>query len=292
MDLQQEEQRRRYQRYRVGFGLIALGVGVLFIDSGCHLAWYLTFHPELKSLVTSRWWDWALGTTITWGTLIGSYFLWGRLQDPSWQNRAGLLVVMNTDEAARKLIDSAWQRRAGLLVVMNGIDLVTWVISHSEDLGLGLGTANHDNFWLLFQVSRGLGWAEFMLFASLAAELLAHLGRTEAIETGLAARSLCSIGLVLWVIAFISQTDWAHGWPLIQKPPGPRSFLLFLGTQLLWTIAAFQVTVLSIAACRLSGRAVAKMTSEEEGHELLKSRSEPFDDQRDRWFGQHDEPRR
>ncbi|HEV3162933.1 MAG TPA: hypothetical protein VGZ22_02750, partial [Isosphaeraceae bacterium] len=93
MDLQQEEQRRRYQRYRVGFGLIALGVGVLFIDSGCHLAWYLTFHPELKSLVTSRWWDWALGTTITWGTLIGSYFLWGRLQDPSWQNRAGLLVV-------------------------------------------------------------------------------------------------------------------------------------------------------------------------------------------------------
>lgn len=258
MDPERDEELRRYQLCWLAFASISLGLGLLFIDAGCNLAFLLTFNPELRGLLRSSGWEWGVGAPITWGTVIGSYLLLGRSEDPTWR------------------------RRAGLLVVMNGIDLLFWTISHLDELGLGPGYLEHA--WLPHAISSGLGWAEFMLFAMMAAEMAAQLGRPEVHEHALSARSICTIGLMLWAIEFVSRTDWAHGWPLEAKPIGPRTHLLILGSTLLLTIGAFQVTLLCLSACRMCGRTLARMRAEYESHDLLRSRSEPFDDDRDRWF--------
>src|SRR5579864_2994688 len=106
MDLEREELRHNYRLCRAGFALIALGLTLLSLDSGCLLAGFLMRSRDLWSLRLTTWWDWLVGAPITWCTLVGSYLLLGRSSDP------------------------VWQRRAGLLVIMNGIDMIVWTLHH------------------------------------------------------------------------------------------------------------------------------------------------------------------
>ena len=62
---------------------------------------------------------------------------------------------------------------------------------------------------------------------------------------------------------------------------GMHGLLLFLGSELIWTIALVQVTALIIAAFRQSNRTLVEMEREDQDHELLRlpsdsSRSDPF----------------
>jgi hypothetical protein len=82
------------------------------------------------------WYPWLVGAPITWGSLVGSYLLWGRWSEPSWQ------------------------RRAGLLVLMNGFDLLTWFLHNAEALGLPsdpqLQRLLTEHAWFLTSLTRAL----------------------------------------------------------------------------------------------------------------------------------------
>jgi hypothetical protein len=265
MDFEREEQRGRYRLCRVGFGLIALGLGLLLVNSALWLAFLLTSAHDILTLLKNPLWDWVVGAPITWTTLIGSYLLWGRSTDPSWQ------------------------RRAALLVIMNGIDMINWAVRHGDALGLRLGPVGHD--WLRSQVSEGLGWAEFLLFTSMAVDMLEQLGKNPSAETGAAARSLSTIGLVFWAIVFMTATDWTSGWPLEHRQMGQDKWILILfGTSLLTTITSLQVAVLCGSAFLHCGRVLAEMNQEDLAEDLLRSRSETFADDPDRWFNRDNDP--
>src|SRR5205085_2691349 len=113
------EHRTRYRLCRAGFGLSALGLALMSIDSAFHLAVMLTGRQELLQLLTSPAWDWTVGVSITWSTLLGPYLLWGRWSEPHWQRRTGLLVVLNL------------------------IDVGYWVMRHGKLFGLWPGEMPH-----------------------------------------------------------------------------------------------------------------------------------------------------
>jgi hypothetical protein len=265
MDLEREEVRRQYRLCRIGFAFVALGVGLLCLSDACFSAFLLTGKWQILELLRTSWWDWLVGSPITWCTVVGSYFLWARAADPSWQRRAGALLVMNL------------------------IDLILWTISHEEPLGLRLGDLG--NPWFRQALASGMGWVEFMLFASLAAELSAHLGKAEAPQAHLAARSVATIGLVFWLLSFLSQTDWKGGWPLVQqppKPPGLEPLLFLLGASVLTAITSFQVAALCLGASRQCARVLAEMDEQDGAHDLLSSRSESGDDDPRHWYDDDD----
>jgi hypothetical protein len=270
MEFEREEQRHRYRLCRVGFGLIAVGLWLLCINSALFLAFLGTLDRDILNLLHHPWWDWGVGAPITFTTLIGSYLLWGRSSDP------------------------VWVRRAALLVIMNFIDLVMWGAEHSEALGLRLGPIGHD--WLRFQVGKGLSWAEFILFASMAADMSRQIGKNPSPEKEMAARSLATVGLVFWAIVFVAQTSWEVSWPL-QPKLVPQEIsrevwhLTLFGTCLLTTVTTFQVAALNTAAFLQCGRAVNQMNQEDLAEDLLKSRSESFaDNNSDRWYVNDEDP--
>jgi hypothetical protein len=263
MDPEREDLKVRYRLCKAGFSLNAIGLGLLCLNTAVVMAYMLTGEEDIRELLQNPLWDWLVGAPITWTTLIGSYLLWGRSKDP------------------------AWQRCAGLLVLMNFVDLMLWALEHGEALGLRLGDVGHE--WFRYQLGRGLGWAEFLLFTRLATDMTGLLGKPEAPEVGRSASSLASIGLILWALGFITQTDWRHGWPLVHRRLGPRFMLMRLGGNLLLTITAYQVAALNIAAARECGRALAAMDQEDQSHELLRSRSEPFGDDHNFW-NPHEDP--
>ena len=57
-------------------------------------------------------WHW-IDAPVVWGSLIGTYLLWGRWSDPGWQRRSGLLMVMAL------------------------VDAVLWLLDHGDDLACG-----------------------------------------------------------------------------------------------------------------------------------------------------------
>src|SRR4051794_13623385 len=210
MDLEREELRRRYQLCRAGFALNAVGLGLLCLNSAFNLAFLLTFEREILVLLRSPIWDWLVGAPITWTTLIGSYLLWGRSADP------------------------AWQRRAGLLVLMNFVDILLWTLEHGGTLGLRLGGIGHD--WFRPPLGRGLGWFEFLLFARLATDMGSVLGKPKEPEAGVTARALATIGLIFWIVSFLTQTHWRHGWPLVNRPIRRGTLWMWLGSNVLMMV--------------------------------------------------------
>src|SRR5205823_13017835 len=166
----------RYRLCRAGFALIALGLSLLCLDMACHLAIWMTRDGKLLGMIQHPLWSWMVGAPITWSTLLGSYLLWGRWTEPGWQ------------------------RRAGLLVFMNFIDLIQWAVEHGDALGLRLGTVGHP--WLRYQLGGLFNWVELALCASLAADVSAHLGRTDAPQAGQTSRAFAIVGLVLGLVLF------------------------------------------------------------------------------------------
>jgi hypothetical protein len=252
MDLEFDDPRPRYRLCQLGFGLIALSLGLLSFDLACWLATLFMPNPGLIGLMKRPEWTWLVGAPITWAALIGSYLLWGRWTEPTWQ------------------------RRAGLLVLMNGVDAVNWLLEHAHEFGLTGQAIGHA--WMREQIGRGLGWLELLLTAAMAADLSLHLGKADAPEAGRSARSFAMIGFALWLFHVLVLTDWMS-WPLRRHPMRGRDGLLFfLGNLFLLTVTSFQVTVLSILAARQCKRFVQELDRHEWDNDLLRSRSEPEKD--------------
>jgi hypothetical protein len=156
---------------------------------------------------------------------------------------------------------------------MGMADVVLWGLDHGDELRLRVGDFGH--FWLRNRLGEALGWAEFALLASLAGDVIAHLGIERAREASKSTRALAATGAVIWMLLFIQRTDWNRGWPL----QGPRrdsieTVLLDLGSTMIWTITLIQVTALTIAATRESSRALAEMDLEDRRDDLFRSPSE------------------
>src|SRR5262249_32730053 len=101
MDLEREKLRVTYQVCRLGFGLLTVALGLACFTSILPLL--ANFHRDLFFLyiriLRSSWYPW-ISVPITWGGLVGVTLLWGRWDHPSWQRRAGLLLVMNLVDGA------------------------------------------------------------------------------------------------------------------------------------------------------------------------------------------------
>jgi hypothetical protein len=253
MDLDRETQRQTYQLCRLGFAILSASLALACLSSFVQLAIpFVGARSILLTILNSQWYHW-IDAPIVWGSLIGTYLLWGR-----WNN-------------------VGWQRRAGLLVVMSVVDLILWFLDHGEALGLRLGEVGHE--WFRSHLGQALGWAEFALMASLSGDMLAHLGVEQAPVAGKSTRSLAATGAIVWLLLFCQQTDWSKGWPLEgQRILTLETLLLELGQTMIWTITLIQVTALTIAAARQSSRVLAEMDVEDQKDELFRSPSDAFTD--------------
>ena len=243
MEQEREEQRRTYVLCRLGFAFLSIALALACMSWALSMAGFFLL-PLFGWIRRSAFWHWV-DTPIVWGSLVGTYLLWGRWSHPSWQRRSGLLLLM------------------GL------VDLILWFLDHGNDLNLRLGDVGHD--WFRSHLGQALGWAEFALITSLACDFLVHLGIDQAREAGKATRSLAATGAVVWMLLFSMQTSW-RGWPL--APRGgmtPEMLLLILGTEVIWMITLLQVTALTIAAWRQSTRALLEMDREDQENDLLSS---------------------
>jgi hypothetical protein len=251
MDNEREQERRTYQLCRMGFSILAFALVVACLPTLIDLPRHFGARGFLPWLRATTWWRWV-DLPIVWGSLLGTYLLWGR-----WT-------------------DASWQRRTGLLLVMGLVDFALWGLDHASDLGVRLGAGGElGHLWLRQNLGMALGWAEFALIASLACEVLVHLGVEQAAKTGKATRSLATTGAVVWILLFFLQTDWRSGWPLEPRGILPlEALLLDLGSTMIWTVTLIQVTALTIAAARQCSGVLAEMTLEDVKNDPLKSASE------------------
>jgi hypothetical protein len=246
MDLEPEKQRQTYQLCWLGFSLLSVAL-VLATASVLLVLAHIFLIPGLAFIQLS-WLSW-IEIPIVWGTLAGSYMLCGR-----WT-------------------DSGWTRRSGLLVVMCMVDVVLWLLSQGYELGQGRGGLEQHE-WLCAHIGEALGWAEFALLASLSGDFLAHLGVDHAPDAGKATRSLAAAGAAVWIFLFWLRTDWTQ-WPLNHRPFFTlETWLLFVGSKIIWALALIQVTALAIAAAEQASRTLAEMKQEEREEDLFRSPSD------------------
>jgi len=263
MDWDDDPTPPRYRLCRAGFAAVGLGLALMGFSAAFELLilfseqqqqqqlWKLTRHPV---------WIWAINAPITWLTLIGSYLIW----------------------AGRG--DADWRRRAGFFLILNAIDLVQWAVSHAEALGMQPGAVGHP--WLRFQVSMGFQWIEDALCATLAAELAGSLGDVKAAALANKVRVLAAAGGALWAIGLVHNTDWNRGWPLVGRQIifrfDPLWALVLFGGLALTVLTTLNGVALCASACRRCSRAIVKAIPEDEhGLDLLRSRSETWED--DAW---------
>lgn len=244
MEHDREKERQTYQLCRLGFGFLSFALVVACVSTILSLPRQFGVRGFLPWLLKSPFWSWV-DAPIIWGSLIGAYLLWGR-----WDDRS-------------------WQRRSGLFLVMCIVDAVLWLIEHGQQLGLRTGDIGH--FWMRNNLGQALGWAEFALIASLACEVMVHLGIDPAVETGRATRSLAATGAAVYMLLFCQTTDWQRGWPL--EPRGVLTIdalLLDLGSTMIWTITLIQVTALAIAATKQCAAVLVEIDREESLNDPLR----------------------
>jgi hypothetical protein len=245
-DPERDQVRKTYQLCRLGFAINAIAYVIFSFTSLLDL--FSNFEPGLFMWVhEAPWYSW-LNVPIVWCSLVGAILLWGRWDNPSWQRRSGLLLVMC-------LVD------AGL-----------WFVASGEALGLHFGDVGHR--WLRGHLAEALGWAEVTLLSSLSCDYLAHLGLEHARESDKSIRSMAATGAMVWMLLFCQQTDWGAGWPLRPRRVGLEGQLLRHGSVLIYTITLIQVTALLISAVRQSSRVLEEMDREDQDHDLLRSPSD------------------
>ena len=243
IDLEREQLRKTYQICRLGFLILTVALVPACLIALLFLIGLLGDRHLLLWLRNSPWNEW-ISTISVWGSLIGTMLLWGR-----WDHRS-------------------WQRRTGFLLFLCLIDIVSWFMDH----GKGNGPGAHE--WLRDNLGAALGWAEFALMASLTGDYLVHLGLELAEESARSTRALAATGAVVWLLYFCESTDWEAGWPLRNRLLTIPAHLLFLGWNLIWTIALIQVTALVIAAFRQTNKTVGEMEREDQENDLLHFPSE------------------
>ena len=238
-EYERDQIRKTYQLCRIGFFLLTISLVPACILSLLAMVGLLGDRQLLNQIVVSPWNRWVSNVSV-WGSLVGTMMLWGR-----WDHKS-------------------WQRRTGLLLVMCMVDLVVWFMDRGENQAPGQPD------WFRSNLGQALGWAEFALMSSLSGDYLVHLGLTQAEDSARSTRSLAATGAVVWLLMFCELTHWDGGWPLRRRNPNMHGWLLFLGSELIWTITLIQVTALVIAALRQSNRTLTEMENEDHDHELLR----------------------
>jgi hypothetical protein len=246
MDPQRDSQRQSYQLCRLGFAILSFALVLACFPSILEVV-YRFGGDSFVVWISNMGWLRLIGPPIVWGSLIGTYLLWGR-----WN-------------------DAGWQRRVGLLLVMSMVDIVLWALD-LDALNIH-GDVGHQ--WLRSHLGQALGWAEFALIASLAGDVLGHLGVEPAREASKSTRALAATGAIVWMLLFCQRTDWDRGWPLRgPRRPSIQAQLLDLGSTMIWTITLIQVTALTIAATRETSRTLSEMDREDREDDLFRSPSE------------------
>jgi hypothetical protein len=238
-DLEREQLRKTYQLSRTAFLFLAVSLVPSCILAVLDLIVVLGQNRRLHVWLTQFSWNEWVFTLSVWCSLAGTTLLWGR-----WENKS-------------------WQRRTGLLLFMCLVDLVLWFLEQSSVPG------QDDGAWFRSNLGQALGWAEFALLAGLSGDFLVHLGLDQAEDSAKSTRSLAATGAVIWMLRFCEHTNWEAGWPLQRRNFGNQGWLLFLGSELIWTITLIQVTALVVAAVRHSVRVLNEMDREDQHHELL-----------------------
>lgn len=239
IEYERDQIRKTYQLCRIGFFLLTISLVPACILSLLAMVGLLGDQQLFNRIVDSPWTQWV-STLSVWGSLAGAMMLWGR-----WDHKS-------------------WQRRTGLLLVMCMIDMVVWFMDRGENQAPGQPD------WFRSNLGQALGWAEFALMSSLSGDYLVHLGLSQAEDSARSTRSLAATGAVVWLLMFCELTNWDGDWPLRRRNLNMHGWLLFLGSELIWTITLIQVTALVIAALRQSNRTLAEMESEDQDHELLR----------------------
>lgn len=233
INLEREQSRKTYQLCRMGFFLLSISLVPPALLALLTMVGRLVNHRLLIWLRQTSWNEWVF-TSSVWASLVGTMLLWGL-----WNHKS-------------------WQRRTAFLLFMCLVDLVIWFIDRSE------GPGQIQTSWFRSNFGQALGWAEFALLASLSGDYLVHLGLNQADDSAKSTRSLAATGAVVWMLHFCEATNWDAGWPLRPRNLGLQGWLLFLGSELIWTITLVQVTTLVVAALRQTNRTLAEIEREEE----------------------------
>ena len=125
MEQEREQERQTYRLCRLGFAILSFALVIACLSTLLTLLALLGGRPLVPLLQNSPLWKWV-DAPIVWGSLVGTYLLWGRWDNPSWQRRSGLLVVMGVVDVvlwppgARRLPwASGPRRRSGTSGVRN-----------------------------------------------------------------------------------------------------------------------------------------------------------------------------
>ncbi|WP_435005407.1 hypothetical protein P12x_003289 [Tundrisphaera lichenicola] len=243
--------RRRLRRLYLGFSILGLALVLASLSILGHLI--LLFSGRggvgLGRLMGVPLLDLVEEAAIVWCSLIGVALLWGRWPDQNWQRRSGLLLMMCL------------------------VDLVQWSIDNAAMLGLTEAPFGHE--WFRMSLGTALGWSQFALIASLAADMAAHLGVPHALDFGKSARSLATTGAMVWFMYFYFATDWTTPiWPLHRRGNNAGQIMLYLGWLVLYAINLVQITALTLLAGRSCGRTLREMSEEDRRNDHIPSRSE------------------
>ena len=243
--------KRRLLRYRLGFSALGLALVVASLTTiGFLIMFFSGQRQQVGALIGFPQWELIEQSVVVFGSLLGVMLLWGR-----WP-------------------DGNWQRRSGLLLMMCLVDAVLFTLDHAADLGLRDGEVGHE--WFRQSLGTALGWSEFALIASLAADMAAHLGEPQSIDFAKAVRSLATTGAMVWFMYFYFRTNWEFRplWPLQERPINGGTIMLLLGWWVLNAILLVQVTGLCLLAGRCCGRVLREMDEEDRANDQLPSRSE------------------
>ncbi len=242
--------RRRIYRYRLGFSALGLALVVASLSTvGMLLLFFSGNRQPIGAQFGIPHWRIIEQGLVTVGSLLGVALLWGRWPDVNWQRRSGLLLLMCL------------------------VDAVLCTLDNAQELGVVDGAIGHQ--WFRDSLGTALGWSEFALIATLAADIAAHLGEPQATELAKAVRSLATTGAMVWFMYFYFRTNWNPPlWPLRELQPNHGTFMLLLGWCVMGAINLVQVTVLSLLAGRCCGRALREMAAVDRANDLLPSRSE------------------
>jgi hypothetical protein len=241
--------RRRLRRFRFGFSALGLALVVASLSTIGTLILIFSRQQQFGAVFGVPHWQLIEGALITWVSLLGVCVLWGR-----WP-------------------DANWQRRSGILLLMCLVDAILWTLRHAGELGLHEGEFGHE--WFRESLGAALGWSEFALIATLAADIASHQGEPQASDLAKAVRSMATTGAMVWFLYFYFRTDWNPPlWPLRQRGMNHGTLMLYLSWIVIGAINLVQVTALSLLAGRCCGRTLREMARADKASEALPSRSE------------------
>jgi hypothetical protein len=227
--------RPRYRMGGLGFGLSAVALSLLCIALAVILVFDFTRDQPHREFTHHPLWIWLVSAPIAWLSLVGCYLIWTPWDSPGWR------------------------RRAGFLLLLNGVDLFFWFLDHAADLGLAQGPQNIG--WTRMLLGRGLGWIQYGLYASLAGDLLEHLGDRSAQAASRATQGMAWTGFALLFLLAVTCTDF-NRWPLMQRRLHPEEYELAIMnlriSSILLLIVVFRITFACAAAARHCNRLVAE----------------------------------